>query len=100
MPPTTSPSNNPRPTTWSDNARLKAAEEAGPPPPRPGQVPPKPFTTPPDYVPPSLSELWLYANRRHPGTRYGYAGVVVCGGLAWWWAATHKKDEKEVKETS
>ena len=86
MPPV-DPSNR-RPTRWSETERLKAAEESG----TPGVVdPPKPYTTPPGWRPPSLSEQWVYANRRHPYKNYGLAGVLLLGGVAWWAAADGKK---------
>ena len=74
----------PPPTRWSDTDRLRAAEEAGPPPPRPGARPPDPFTVPDGWRPPSLSEQWVYANRRHPYKNYGVAGALLLGGVAWW----------------
>ncbi|KAK9839231.1 hypothetical protein WJX81_002899 [Elliptochloris bilobata] len=40
---------------------------------------PKPFTVPEGYKAPSMGEQWLYATRRHPYYRYGYAAVALIG---------------------
>ena len=52
---------------------------------------------PPGYAPPSLGEQWVYAQRRHPYKSYGYAGVLLLGGLAWWAAAGRGKGKDKDK---
>lgn len=50
------------------------------------EAPHKPFTVPPGYVPPTLKEQWLYANRTHPYSRYGYSLALLTGLIAAGWA--------------
>jgi len=47
----------------------------------------KPFSTPAGFVPPSLREQFIYAARRHPYSRLGYAAVFLTGCCVWWLAS-------------
>jgi len=70
-------------TSWTKLAAEEAAEAAAA-----GAHAPKPFSPPPPgWSPPSLGELWGYANRRHPYARLGYGAAVVMGLALWGVAA-------------
>lgn len=69
----------------------KAASEVG------DDVPPaastsKPFTVPPGFKPPTMGEQWRYAAQKHPASRYGAAGAVLVGLVAY---ALAKQEEKK-----
>ena len=60
-----------------------------------GHPPPKPFTTPVGWKPPSLAEQLAYFYKTH-GHRKNYAyGAVVLFGLAFWTASASSKNSKE-----
>lgn len=94
-PPPTKPPTTPS-TSWTRLAADEAAEAAAA---AANPHQPKPFSPPPPgWAPPSVSELWGYANRRHPYARLGYGGAVLMGLLVWSVAAGgKKKDEKKEK---
>lgn len=56
---------------------------------------PKPYTVPEGYKAPSMSELWLYANKTHPYYRYGYSLVLGVGLVAGAYALLSKGDEPQ-----
>lgn len=78
-------------SSWTSLAAEEAATAAAT-----GASNPKPFSPPPPgWSPPSLSELWGYANRRHPYARLGYGGAVLVGLVMWSVASGRKKEEGE-----
>ena len=97
------PPNKPPPTStptpaasWTRLAAEEAAEAAAS---AANPAQPKPFSPPPPgWSPPSLSELWGYANRRHPYARLGYGGAVLMSVLMWSLAGSQKKGEEKKKE--
>ncbi|CAL8465946.1 g5482 [Coccomyxa elongata] len=86
-----------RPTHgWSQVEELRKMEEAV-------KKIPDPYTVPEGYVPPTMKELWQYAQRRHPYSRYGYALVFVVGLGAYAAIAVNKvgtAHKESVKERS
>jgi hypothetical protein len=80
--------------------RLAADEEAAAIRAASGPAAPKPFSPPPPgWEPPSLAQLWSYANRRHPYARLGYGAAVLVGGLGAWaaWSTREGREEREKK---
>ena len=57
---------------------------------------PKPYTTPPGFKAPTLGEQWLYAARRHPYMRYGYAAAILFGVVGY--ATAGRGKEKPPKQ--
>lgn len=52
----------------------------------------KPYTTPPGFKPPTMSEQWRYAAQKHPASRYGTAGALLVGLVAYAFA---KREEQK-----
>lgn len=78
-------------------ARLAAEEEAAAIRAASNPAAPKPFSPPPPgWEPPSLSQLWVYANRRHPYARLGYGAAVLVGAIGAW-AAWSSRDKEEAR---